>query len=351
MKRNANEIMSAKKPSDIFSMNPDTIEQEKDDYIKQFKPKAYNTIQNFLIQQQVALLYQQALNQLKKGGKDVSNSNFLVVNDISGNTFEFCYHYSSDIKIGTMYVTDKNIIYIINKKYEKYYKNYIAKTKHFPKLDKKIASIVEHMLPNVTKHFEANTGDFAIILNKPCQNIYPLRELLNYFEGKIEPEYVSSMLSRLYYFVSYLDLIGIAHNGITIDNLFFAPGKTVEEGASFTVDDMRIVGIYGGWFFSTYSHEKINGIPKEVHEILPDEVKLHGYSSFKVDELSIKRVARELLGDCLGKKLENVPKSLINWVNSNSIHINSYEEFKAWNEVIIQSFGKHRFVDMDVSID
>ena len=94
MKRNINEILSAKNPSDIFSMNPDTIEQEKDDYIEQFKPKAYTTIQNFLIQQHVILLYQQALNELKRGGKNINNSNLLVVNDLSGNSFEFCYHYS-----------------------------------------------------------------------------------------------------------------------------------------------------------------------------------------------------------------------------------------------------------------
>ncbi|MBE5821620.1 MAG: hypothetical protein E7311_03405 [Clostridiales bacterium] len=351
MKRNANEIMSAKKPSDIFSMNPDTIEQEKDDYIEQFKPKAYNTIQNFLIQQQVTLLYRQALNEFKKGGKISLDTSSIVLTDISGNTIEFCYNYTSNMKIGTMYVTDKNVLFVINSKYEKYYKNYISKTKHFPKLDKKMSSIVQYMLPKVSKHFETNTGDFVIILDKPCTTIYPLRELLNYFDGKIKSEYVASILTRLYYFVSYLDLIGITHNAITVDNLFFSPGKTVEEGSSFTVEDMRIVGVFGGWFFSTSSHEKICGLPKEIHEILPHEVKLHGYSSFKVDELSIKKVARELLGDSTGNNLENVPEAFSKWINNNSVALNSYEEFKKWEKVIIQSYGKHRFVDMDVSID
>ena len=342
-------ILNASRPSDIFSMNADTIEQEKETYLERFKPKAYSTIKNFILQQHIIMLYRQALNQLGNDS-DENSDTLLSITDLSGKTSQYYCHYAYDIKIGKMYVTEKNIIYVINSAYKKYYDNYIEKTKSFPKLDKNVWKNIEYSLPKVSKHFQTGEGNWVIFIDKPCR-IYPLREILNYFNGKLKSEYVASILTRLYNFVCYTDLVGLQHNGITLDNLFFAPGRTIKEGESFTVDDMRIVGIYGGWFFATWSDEKLNGVPKEVFEILPHECKQSGFSSFKVDELSIKRVARELLGDSSGDDLINIPESLLNWVTTPSCEKNAYEEFCKWEKVIIKSFGKRRFVEMDVSID
>lgn len=351
MKRKSEEeIMSASKPRDIFTMNPDTIEQEKEEYIERFKPKAYSTIKNFIVTQKIILLYRQALNQLGSNDKEYLSELSLTITDLNGNTNEYDFHYVYDIKIGKMYVTENNIIFVIEEKNKKYYENYIEKTKKFPKLDKEIWKRTQYTFPKVSKHFQTAEGNWVIFLDKPCR-IYPLREILNYFDGRLKPEYVASILTRLYYFVCYMDLIGMNHNGITVDNLFFAPGKTVEEGEAFTVDDMRIVGVFGGWFFTTWSDEKLTGMPKEVYETLPKDSKRSGFSSFKVDELSIKRVARELLGDSSGENLINVPESFSNWINDFNCKKNAYEEFRAWEKVIIHSFGAHRFVEMDVSID
>ena len=351
MKRKTEEeIMSASRPIDIFSMDAQIIEQEKEEYIKRFKPKAYSTVRNFMITQKVILLYRQALSELGSKDKTDIEDLSLTITDLDGNTSQYDCHYTYDIKIGKMYVTERNVIFVINQKNKKYYENYISKTKRFNKVDRKVWNNIKYMFPKVSKNFQTSDGDWVITIDKPCP-IYPLREILNYFDGKLNPEYVASMLTRLYYFECYLDIIGMNHNGITIDNLFFAPGRTVEEGETFTVDDMRIVGVFGGWFFSTWADEKLQGMPKEVYEILPVDTRKSGYSSFKVDELSIKRVARELLGDSSGKNLVCVPEPFAQWVNSSNTEKNAYEEYHTWERIIIHSFGKRRFVEMDVSID
>ena len=46
-----------------------------------------------------------------------------------------------------------------------------------------------------------------------------------------------------------------------------------------------------------------------------------------------------------------IPESLLNWVTTPYCEKNAYEEFCKWEKVIIKSFGKRRFVEMDVSID
>lgn len=348
MRKSEEAIMSASNPRDIFSMNPETIEQEKDEYINRFKPEAYSTIKNFMIAQKVTLLYRQALSEL---GNNEYNEYSLNITNLHGETRRYECHYIYDIKLGKMYVTEDFIIFIINKKYKSYYENYISKTKKFPKFDKKLWSNIEYMLPNVSNHFETKDGNFAIFVSKPPCKIYPLREILNYYGGKLKPEYVASILTRLYNFEAYMELAGMNHNGIILDNLFFAAGKTVDEGQPFTIDDMRIVGVFGGWFFTTTAKERLKGLPKEVHELLSKEMLKFGYSSFEVDELSIKRLGRELLGDVSGGNLGEIPETLDNWVNSNISQKNAYEEFCAWERVVHQSFNGHRFVEMDVSIN
>ncbi len=342
-------IMSSSKASDIFTMNASTIEMEMKEYVKRFKPKDYSKIKNFILTQKINFLYQQALNQL--GNNEIETMEVcLTITKMDGETYKYDCNYSYDIKIGKMYVTDDNIIFIIDQQKENYYKNYIEKTKKFPKLDKEIWNSTEYMFPKVSKHFQTKEGKWAIFVDKPCR-MYPLREILNYFNGKLNPQYVASILTRLYYFECYLDLIGINHNGITVDNIFFAPGRTIKDGESFTVDDMRIVGVFGGWFFTTWSDQKLTGLPQKIFESLPTDSKTSGFSSFKVDVLSIKMVARELLGDISGENLVGVPETFLYWVNSNDIAKNAYEEFCIWEKVVTQSFGGHRFVEIDVSID
>ncbi len=67
MKRKSEkEIRAAKKPSDIFSMDLNSIEQEKEEYLEAFKPKEYHTIENFITTRKVLLLYNEAINELSK---------------------------------------------------------------------------------------------------------------------------------------------------------------------------------------------------------------------------------------------------------------------------------------------
>lgn len=352
MKRKSDkEIMSASRPQEIFSMNPDTLEQEKEEYLEEYKPQAYSTIKNFLVTQKVITLYREALEEISGNGKKYNPfSEFtLTIADKHGERYEFSYQYAYDMKLGKMYVTQSNIIFVIDAKNKQYYENYVEKVTNIPKINSKTWAIVQYMFPKISRNFPAEDGNWIIVIDKPECQIYPLKEILNYFNGRLKPEYVASILTRLYYFAVYLEISGMQHNGITLDNLFFAPGKEVAEGEDFTVQDMRIVGVYGGWFFTTETNEKLFGMPKEVYEIIPKECKKSGYSSFKVDGLSIKRLARELLGDVTGENLSNVPEDFREWVTGSCSYKNAYEEYCAWEKVVVRSFGKRRFVEMHVS--
>lgn len=341
MKRKSeHEIMAAQRPEDIFTLDPNIIELEKEDYVNRFKPVEYRAIQNFSVTRKVLLLYEEAMIKINDGWDEHE----LAVCSKDGEKYNIHYTDRSDFKLGERYITSKYVIYLVEGKYKKYYDNYIEKTSHYSKPDKHVWELVQYMVPDVKIHFETTDGRFCIFVQKPC-DIYSLREILDYFGGSLKPEYVASILTRLYYFASYMSLVESTHNGITLDNLFFAPGRKLDEGETYTVHDMRIVAVYGGWFFTTYLDERISGVPREVYEVMPDECKERGYSSFEVDELSIKRVARDLLGD-----RTDVPKPLIEWINGNHVAKDPYIEFRNWEQVRRDAFGKRRFVEMDVSI-
>lgn len=345
MKRKSEqEIMVANRPEDIFTMDLKVIENEKEAYLEEFKPKEYRKIKDFMITKKVLLLYSQAIASLENR-KNTENYKEICIKSTKGKQFKIHYMNHSSFRLGEMYVTKDYVIYIVKKEFKKYYENYIQKTKYYSKPDKTIWNTVQYMVPNVEKNFECVDGNFAIFIKKPYE-IYSLREILEYFEGGLKPEYVASILTRLYYFTCYMGLVEMNHNALMVDNLFFAPGREVEEGESYTIEDMRIVGVFGGWFFTTYLEEKIQGVPKEVYAIMPDECKKRGYSSFEVDELAIKALAKELLGT----EINNMPKPFLDWVNNKKIARNAYEEFCDWKKVIISSFGAHRFVNMDISI-
>lgn len=340
-------ILSAVRPSDIFTMNPSTLKTEAETYLSQLKPEAYRTIENFILAQKVKKLFAQAQEDLKllESGERTSTLRFYST---QGKEFTFQFATAYPSKLGTMYDTPTHVIYSVKPQYKWYFDNYVQKTEAYPKVDRKIWQFVKYMLPKVINHFEEESGNFIIIIEKPSK-MYSLRELLEYFGNQMKPEYIASIISRLYYFVSYIALSDLTHNAITVDNLFFAPGRLLEEGEAYTVEDMRIVGVFGGWFFSTYSNEQIKGMPSEIISIAPELVKKTGYSSYEVDELAIKRVARELAGDSTGTDLSHIPEPMRTWITSSTVRENAYEEFHRWKEVEKETFGGYRFIPMDIS--
>ena len=120
MKRKSeHEIMSATRPEDIFTMDLNVIDQEKNEYIERFKPTEYRAIQNFMVTRQIKLLYEEAISRINNGW----SLNELTICAKNGKEYNIHYNNSFPFKLGQMYITAKYVIYVVDGKYEKYYKN------------------------------------------------------------------------------------------------------------------------------------------------------------------------------------------------------------------------------------
>ena len=136
--------MVASKPEDIFTMDLDVITEEKEAYLEAFKPKEYRKIKDFVITKKVLLLYSQAIAKLEDSPKG-QDCKAVCIKSIKGEEYKIHYMNYSSFRLGEMYITKDYVIYIVKQEYKKYYENYIQKTKHYSKPDKKIWSMVEYM--------------------------------------------------------------------------------------------------------------------------------------------------------------------------------------------------------------
>ena len=355
--RSYQEIMSANLPQEIFSMNPSTLKEEYDAYCEEYKPNQhFHEIRNFVATQQIKFLFKKA-KEILNSGKDDSDytGSTIVLCSAKGESIHFEYDDHMNQRVCDTYINDQEILMTIDSRLEVkgLFSNYIDKVQDFISFCKgKVPNWkdFQYAIPQIVKSFRtADKSKYVLLLKKPCK-IYPLREVLNFFDGRMNVKHVISIIKRLYNYACWLDISGMTHNAICIDNIYFAPGSEVLPGEDYGINSIRISGLYGGWFFTTSKDEKITALPMEIREIIPDFVEKSGYSSFEVDMLSIKKVARELLGDVTGKNLYGVHSKLCDWFNRTTCEKNAYEEYNEFERICEEVFGKARFVDIDVSI-
>ena len=355
--RGYQEIMAANRPEEIFSMNPNTLQEEYDSYCEQYKPnQTFHEIRNFVATQQLKFLFKKAKEVFDTDKVDgEKSSSMIVLYSAKGDSIRFEYDDHINQRVCDTYINDTEILMVVDSKMEEngFFSNYLEKVRDF-------IAYWENQMPNwkdfqysvpkVVKSFRtSDKTKYVLLIEKPCR-IYPLREVLNFFDGRMEVKQAMSIVKRLYSYACWIDVAGMSHNAICIDNIYFSPGSVVLPGESYSVNDIRIVGLYGGWFFTTNKDERITSLPREVRDIVPEYVENSKYSSFEVDMLAIKKVARELLGDVTGKNLYGVDSRLCDWFNRSTCEKNAYVEYSEFERICVEIFGKPRFVDIGVSI-
>ena len=355
--RSYQEIMAANRPEEIFSMNPNTLQEEYDAYCEQYKPdQQFHEIRNFVTSQQLKFLLKKAKEVLSSEGKSSTDNNSTVLlYSKTGEKIRFEYDEHFNQRVCDTYINDSEILMVVDSALEEkgLFSNYIDKVREFISFwesEMPNWKDFQYSIPQIVKSFKTqDKSKYVVLLKKPCK-IYPLREVLNFFDGRMNVKHVISIIKRLYSYACWIDVAGMTHNAICIDNIYFSPGNEVMPGEKYSVNDIRIVGLYGGWYFTTSKDEKITVLPREIRDVIPDCVEKTRYSSFEVDMLSIKKVARELLGDVTGKNLYGVHSMLCEWFNRTTCEKNAYEEYSEFERICKEVFGKARFVDIDVSI-
>jgi hypothetical protein len=310
------DILDCKLPGDLFSEDL----HEYKDLCKKHHPDHGGNDKVFAHIQE---LYRRA-QELKKTGKWEA-SNYIQFDLIGNKKLKLNFLYRNDFELGTRFICQKSVVYIFNK--DKYIDNAILRINGLKYKDADMEKIIGSCVPNKPIKYKLETGLDCLIIPK-TQEVIPLDLLHKYFNNQVPDRHVAWIMSRLSNLCCYLQNQHLTHNGINLENCFVSP-------------EFHTVLLLGGWWYTVNHNEHLIGTTKEIFDIMPIKEKTSKVSSYITDLESVKLIGRKLLGNRkdLGPFYE--------FVNGGSSD-NAIKEFKKWDKACDDTYGKRKFVKMEV---
>lgn len=325
------DILNAEKCGDIFRQGPkDYITEQYRELARIYHPDVCIDPESTQIMAKINRLYKEALKLTEDGLWQSSKTiSFLATNGVHST---LNYSKSFDFELGTEYTSHTHVAYVLKKEYERFFNNAKEQIRFSNSGDKNSEIMKEFVkyLPKEKHLFKSADGTFVIVIEKE-KGIVPLCLVLDHYKGSIPPTHVAWMISRLCNLACFFEHKGIAHNGLTIENLYVDP-------------EMHSIHVLGGWWYAKEIGSKLLGVPKFVYDVMPVKEKGEKVSATRTDIETIKRTAKVLLGK------ETAPGPMMDFLNSGSSD-NAIDEFSKWSKALEKSYGQRRFIRMDIAID
>ena len=330
----AAEILSVTKCGDLFPYGEDNVKAKYKELVKEWHPDINNNPDALNVFTKITELYDRALELLEK--REWEKTNYLLISKNTGKKITLNYDTYFDFELGTCYVTKTKIVYILGNDKEKYYNNAIRRINSLRYKDNKMKDDLSRFFPKIYQTFKTANGEYVIVFDK-SEDVYPLKNVFEYFGERIDDRHVAWIISRLCNLTCYLKFNGLVHNGININNCFVSP------------KDHSIL-LIGGWWYTTEEAESMIGTTKDIFSIMSVSSKGSKKSSSLTDLESVKLLGRQLLGETNCRKLSldsSIPKPFINFLIGGSGN-NPYEEFIKWDKALEDSYGKRKFINMEI---
>jgi len=237
-------------------------------------------------------------------------------------------------ELGEMYINSHNVTFSIENTHRDLFDNAVRTINGFKFASKRMGDQMVRFLPKIVKTFEVE--DRLVMVLEKSPDLILLRNVSDYFKGKMDPKHVAWILSSLHNLVCYFGYEKLSHNDISMDTYFISP-------------EFHNGVLLGGWWYATELGKKMLAVPSRTFNLLPEDVKAKKGGDVKVDLDLIRAVGRELLGDPTGTKLSEMkaaPEPMVNWLRLVTTG-RPVDDYRIWkNEVIPESFGGHFFTPM-----
>lgn len=324
-------------PELLFSGDPTKLEKEFKQFKIQWHPDRNCDPQATDVLSHIAELYFIAEQKLKSGLWNPPN--LLRLTDTkSGKAYEIKYVKSYSIEIGTMYLSHKYVTFIIESQYKELYENALAAFSRFKFHSDRMKEEISKCLPRIKATLEIGSGCVLILEKDP--DLIPLTDINEYFKHQLDSRHIAWIVSTLYNLNCYLAYAQITHNDISLSTYFIDP--THHSGA-----------LLGGWWYSALESNKLTYVPRRIINNIPPDMLASKKPDHRIDLELVRGVARELIcGDWnnihLVRDDKRTPEALKNWSISAASN-NPVEEYNNWQQVLQDSFGKKKFVELKAS--
>lgn len=323
-----------KEPGELFSGNPDTIKEEYSSLAKAHHPdKNGNTNKATEAMAKINNLYQLSL-QLIKDGKWITPG-VIKLSAKDNKTYEVKYNICHDFELGKMYIGNTVVLYLMNNSHKDLFDNAEKIISGFTYANSDMREEVSKYLPNILAKFETKDDMLGIVIKK-TPDLLLLRDVLDYFDGKIPDRHVAWILSSLYNIACYIDYSKLSQNAISLDNYFISP--KYHSGS-----------LLGGWWYSVPQEQKMIGVPLNVYSVMPPQIKSNKKGNIQTDLEAIRLIGRELLGDKNGTRLASmdIPKPFIDWLRGVSSTV-ALKDYSNWKDILCKSYGERKFIELNI---
>lgn len=336
--KNADEILKAKSPSDLFTANLDVIKEEYRAYCKQWHPDVNgNSVESHKVLTHINALYEEGMVMLDSNSWVSRGEVRLVSKDGKIHLVKFKNHH--EFELGKMYIGNTVIVYEIQEQFKSLFDNAKEIISKLSFSSDRMKQEMEKYLPKLIETFESDEGSLIIVIRKTA-DLFLLKDVLEYYEGSIPSRHVAWILSSLYNTACYIDYSKLSHNGISTENYLISP--KYHSGM-----------LTGGWWYSVHQGTKMLKVSEKTFSIMPPLVRDKKMGSIETDLESIRLIGRELLGDRTGTKLkikDLAPDAMIEWLRGVSSG-KARTEYERWQKVLDASFGKRTFVEMPIEVN
>ena len=283
----------------------------------------------------INMLYDLAVKKLTSG--DWVIPGLFQFETVQGKKFQLKYRRKHDIDLGEMYVGDNFVVFSVFKTDSDLVETAKKIINEFQYPNDKMRDEMSRFLPSV--HDCHETSDRHVLLVKKTSDVFLLRDVIDHFGGKLDPKHAAWVISRLYNLACYLKFSGLVHCGISPMSVFISP--KYHSGL-----------LLGDWWYTTKVKQQMVALPSTTIILLTDSELKAKEAKFSFDLEAIRAIGREMLGDRHGSKLlmdKSLPKALVAWARSPATG-DAFKEYDYWQStVLIESFGKRKFVELDLS--
>jgi hypothetical protein len=287
--------------------------------------------------QHVNRLYDAAVRKLRGGIWQTPG--LLVLRATDGATYKIRYRKERTFELGRLFVGSEIVAYIVEKEHADLFENALQVIDRLPCADPRMAAEIGRYLPEIVRHFETDEGRVLVLRKTP--DLVLLRDLLDHCGGRMDARHVAWIVSSLLNLACYLDYARLAHNAILADTGFVSPPQ--HGGA-----------LLGGWWYAVRQGERMRAAPAATVQHAPFEVMDRRRGNIRTDLELIRALGRELLGDATGLRLERekaAPRPMLDWLRLPAGD-SALRDYQIWmNRVLRDSFGKRRFVKLEVSAE
>lgn len=329
------QILKASKPGDIFTNDFDIARSEYKELVKTYHPDVYKSPDATDVFQKITLLYNEALKNIQEN--TWTKSNFIKINKTNGKGVEITYLTSYPFELGMCYVCNKHVVYVFDKDKEKYKNNMINILKSIKYRDKEMEKEFSRYFPKIVDTYESTDGKHIVVLEKTI-DVYPLKNVYEYCDKKLDGKHVAWIISRLSNIACFLKYNDIVHNGINIENCFIST-------------EHHAMLLLGGWWYAVKNKTKMIGTTKEIFDVMPTKDKLNKIANPTTDLECIKLIGRKLLGNANCRILMNettAPETILQFLTKGSSS-DAYKEFSEWDVALDKGYGVRKFTPFPVT--